>query len=258
MRNKRKKLLVVITLLLLVQIIFTSCTIDTKKEKGSEITMTSAVQLTPLSIEEGNEIYPKSYDDSQYSNNDLLLQSAYLSILNEYLEQEVALSKYQEERDNSDFSFPYTNFTIYSKIGLLGRANISLRNTPFVNRLSSLQKKLILSSINSKSEIEITEELLTLIKETWRDIISVKLESENSEDYEIVYDLDAIKTRNAMSNALTFELCYETEYDNNGDIQNEEYEQQKYEFLFELKTRMENEISEKLGCPVTVFVKNRG
>ena len=84
MRNERKKLLVVITLLLLVQIIFTSCTIDTKKEKGSEITMTSAVQLTPLSIEEGNEIYPKSYDDSQYSNNDLLLQSAYLSILNEY------------------------------------------------------------------------------------------------------------------------------------------------------------------------------
>ena len=61
-----------------------------------------------------------------------------------------------------------------------------------------------------------------------------------------------------MSNALTFELCYETEYDNNGNIQNENYEAQKYEYSFNLKTRMEKEISEKLDCPVTVFIKNRG
>lgn len=256
MRMKNKRIRFTIILLLLVLALFTSCTINNKKE--SEKTMNNFIQLTPLSVEEGYEIYPKSFDDSQYSNTDLLLQSAYLSVLNEYLEQEVALSKYQEDLDSSDFSFPYTNKTIYSKTGLFGRGNISLRNTPFVNRLKDSQKRLLLSSINNDNEIEITDELLSLIKDTWREVITVKLESDNAGDYDIVYDLDAIKTRNSMSNALTFELCYETEYDNNGNIQNENYEQQKYEYSLNLKIRMEKEISEKLDCPVTVFIKNRG
>ena len=253
---KNKKIRFTIILLLLVSVLFTSCSINNKKE--GEKAMNNFVQLTPLSIEEGYEIYPKSFDDSQYNNTDLLLQSAYLSVLNEYLEQEVALSKYQEDLNNSDFSFPYTNKTIYSKIGLFGRENISLRNTPFVNRLNDSQKKLLLSSINNDNEIEITDELLSLIEDTWREVITVKLESDDAGDYEIVYDLDAVETRNAMSNALTFELCYETEYDNNGNIQNEDYEQQKYEYSLALKMRMEKEISEKLNCPVTVFIKNQG
>ncbi len=256
MRVKNKNIWSTIVLLLLVLVLFTSCTINNKQE--SEKTMNNIIQLTPLSVEEGYEIYPKSYDDLKYSNNDLLLQSAYLSVLNEYLEQEVALSKYQEDIDNSDLTFPYSNKTIYSKIGLFGRGNISLRNTPFVNRLKNSQKNLILSSINNNNEIEVTDELLSLVKDTWREVISVKLESDDVGDYEIVYDLDAIKTRTAMSNALTFELCYETEYDNNGNIQNENYEDQKYEYSLNLKTRMEKEISEKLDCPVTVFIKNRG
>lgn len=256
MRVKNKNIWSTIVLLLLVLVLFTSCTINNKQE--SEKTMNNIIQLTPLSVEEGYEIYPKSYDDLKYSNNDLLLQSAYLSVLNEYLEQEVALSKYQEDIDNSDLTFPYSNKTIYSKIGLFGRGNISLRNTPFVNRLKDSQKNLILSSINNNNEIEVTDELLSLVKDTWREVISVKLESDDVGDYEIVYDLDAIKTRTAMSNALTFELCYETEYDNNGNIQNENYEDQKYEYSLNLKTRMEKEISEKLDCPVTVFIKNRG
>ncbi len=256
MRVKNKNIWSTIVLLLLVLVLFTSCTINNKQE--SEKTMNNIIQLTPLSVEEGYEIYPKSFDDTQYSNTDLLLQSAYLSILNEYLEQEVALSKYQEDIDNSDLTFPYANKTIYSKIGLFGRGNISLRNTPFVNRLKDSQKKIILSSINNNNEIEVTDELLSLVKDTWREVISVKLESDDVGDYEIVYDLDAIKTRNAMSNALTFELCYETEYDSDGNIQNENYEERKYEYCLNLKMCMEKEISEKLDCPVTVFIKNRG
>lgn len=249
---KNKNILPVITTVLIILGLFTSCTINTKK---TETLANDCVQLTPLSVDEGKEIYPKSYDDSEYSNTDLLLQSAYLSILNEYLEQEVSLSKYQEEIDNSEFSFPYTNKTIYSKIGLFTRNNISLRNTPFVNRLNNAQKKLILSSINSKNEIEITDALLSMVESSWREVVTVKLENDSENAYEIIYDLDSIGTRNAMSNALTFELCYEIEYDDNGNIQDDAYEQQKYEFILNLKTRMEKEISEKLGCPVTVFVK---
>lgn len=245
-----------VVLLLLVLALLASCNLNNKQK--SEKTTNNIIQLMPLSVEEGYEIYPKSFDDTQYSNTDLLLQSAYLSILNEYLEQEVALSKYQEDMDNSDLTFPYSNKTIYSKNGLFGRGNISLRNTPFVNRLKDSQKKLILSSIDNNNKIEVTDELLSLVKDTWKDVISIKLESDDIGDYEIVYDSDAVKTKNAMTNALTFELCYETEYDNNGNIQNESYENQKYEYCLNLKTRMEKEISEKLNCPVTVFIKNQG
>lgn len=256
MRRKNKNIWFIIVLLLLVLALFTSCTNNNKKE--SEKTMNSFIQLTPLSVEEENEIYPKSFDDSQYNNTDLLLQSAYLSIFNEYLEREAQLSKYQEKLDNSEFNFPYTDKTIYSKVGIFDRTNISLRNTPFVNRLSIAEKNLILSSINSDNEIEITDKLLSLVKKTWKDVITVKLEDKNEEAYEIVYDMDAIKTRSAMSDALTFEICYETEYDDNGNIPNDDYEVQKQNYVFELKKQMEAEIGEKLDCHVTVFIKERG
>lgn len=254
--RKKYNLCFIIILTMLVQSMFTSCTIN--QNRGSEDTMNNLIHLTPLTIEEGQDIYPKSYDDLQYSDNDLLLQCAYLSILNEYLEREVKLSKYQEKIDSSEFYFPYTNKTIYSKVGIFDRMNISLRNTPFVNRLSIAEKNLILSSINSDNEIEITDELLSLVKKTWKDVITVKLENENEEAYEIVYDMDAIKIRNAMSDALTFEICYETEYDDNGNIPNDDYEIQKQNYVFELKKQMEVEIGEKLDCHVTVFIKRRG
>lgn len=239
---------------IIISFIFCSCVAASKEGRNSS--MKNPIKFQPLTIEEGEQIYPKSFETEKYDEDYLLLQAAYLAAFNTFLQEKVDIDKYQKELDDSEVEFIYTDKTIYYKIGSFGRKNISLRNTPFIERLSEEQKK-VLSDAIGKGTIDVTEAILNMVELTWKELIAVKLEEGVDEPYTIVYDMDAFE-HEAMSDALAFEICYETQYDENENIFDEELEKNKYDQILSLKKKMEEEIAEKLDCNVMVFIKNRG
>lgn len=215
------------------------------------------LQLTPLNLEQSQEIYPRDCFEREYTTEKLLLQSAYIALLNEYLNDLIHLGEYEQLLLESEYEFPYVNHTVYSKLGLCGRKNISIRNIPVVEKLSEEQQKMILDAI-CDSSIEATSELIQLVKNTYQTVCFVQLDPETEDVYEIVYDLEGLNKKEGMNNALCFEICYETQYDEDGNIPDDEIETQKFYLLVNLAMKMETEIYKKTGSNVSVFVKNRG
>lgn len=242
----------------------TGCKTDDRKEKSEVITL---IQLNPLSKEEAANLYPVGYDineakakklisESIFEDDYLRIQAAYLAAFNYYLNTVVSIERYQEDIDNSNYNYPSLDDSIYSKVGSFGRNNINLRNNIFVERLSKEELDTIALLINEENQLSLTKELLSIIENTWEEVIFVRLEANDDSVYEINYDMEGINTTVAYNNALTFEVSYGIEYDDSGNIPNDSYEKNKFDFVMSVKDRMESDISTKLECNVTVFVKN--
>lgn len=238
---------------------------DNRKEKSEVITI---IQLNPLSKEEAVNLYPVKYDlneakmkkiisESIFEERYLRIQAAYLAAFNYYLNKVVSIEQYQDDIDNSNYNFLPLVDSVYSKIGSFGRNNINLRNNVFIERLSQKELDTISSLINEENQLSLTSELISIVEQTWRDVIFVRLESNDDSVYEINYDMDGINTIVAYNDALTFEISYGIEYDDFGNIPDDSYKKNKYDFINSVKDRMESDISEKLECNVTVFIKNK-
>lgn len=265
--KKLNKFFCIFNVLVIISIILNGCSNNMDEFSEERKDLTNMVKLTTLSTEEFKNLYPTGYNwnlakekglienENSYGKY-LIVQSAYLAIFNYFLCKNVDLDKYQLILDSSDLNFYSNNKTIYAKIGSYGRNNISIRNNVFVERLSKDDINLFLNSIDDNNVLNITEELLEIVKETWKQVIVVYLDNIETPPHEINYDMDAIKYKTAMNNALTFEIKYDVEYDSQGNILDDKYEREKYEYVFGLKEKMEDEISEKLKCNVTVFIKN--
>lgn len=233
--------------------------------EGDKEDMICEVRLIPLTSEEASTLYPTGYDEEMAKEKGIIekeinedgylrLQAAYLAILNEYLSNAVNLNSYQSTLDKSELNYPVMQSDIYAQTGSFGRANIYLRNNVFVERLDKADIDQIFEAINN-GKLMITDDLVDIVECTWREIVTVKFEDSYTDAYKINYEMESSNGKEAMTDALTFEIMYDIEYNEDGNIPDDSYEKAKYDEVLSLAEKMEKEISEKLESNVTVFVK---
>lgn len=244
-------------------IVLNSCN---NKYERNKLDMKATSKIFFVQPEIAKKLYPNGYNlkiakEKEISNNSiyeskyLLLQSGYRAIFNEFLCKNTKIDEYQKKLDTSEFNFPQSLKSEYSKIGAFGRKNIYLRNSLYVERLSDKDIELIFQAIDD-DVIEISEELLLLVDRTWKEIITVYLDSHADEEpYEIIYDEGGINKTVAFNDSLVFELNYDVDFDPAGNIIDKENEKFKYQYATNLANQMEEEIANKLNCHVAVIIK---
>ena len=122
-----------------------------------------------------------------------------------------------------------------------------------IERLSKEDIELIKNEM--KQNIMSEEELFDFIRRTQSEVLS-QYEIKTGKPNELVkvgYSLDGRKI--AWSNAIVFEIAHQSEFNDKGGYVDSKNEVSKYEFLENLILQMEQEFSEKLDLPVSVFLK---
>ena len=245
---------------LVICLLLSICMVGCKTEEDN--TKMKSIKYCPLSISEAKQMEPNAYDldmakkkglakNDIYDKNYLEVQAAYLSLLNHYLCEKVKLDRYQEVLDKSVYKFVENEETVYSKAGAFGRKNIFIRNNVYVERLSKEDLDILQEGMNN-GEVNVTDELLAMIERTMENIISVRYE-DSDKVFEAIYDMGVFQTNMAPSNALVFTISYDFEYDENGNIIDNEKEDKKAELVEELHKKMSDKMSKELGIPVSVF-----
>ena len=228
-----------------------SCTYKEQNINNSEVNnMSEYISINSISVSESKNMGPFFNEKKLHTKDSLLLQSAYLTLLNYYFVKQINLNLYQEQIDNNILNFPYDGNGFYYKYGRFGRKNICIRNNIFIDKLTEEQKSILKDAVKGEMVL-VSDETLKLIDDTWKDVITIV--TEKSEPHEIMYEYYGLNKQKAMTNALTFVIYYSHEYDAYGD-EDDINESNKYQFLNELASTMEQEISKKLGCDVSVFI----
>ena len=262
----KRVVLKLITFLVLIEcfiVFLTSCNNDLKKDVSDVNSISNIFEIEPSLAA---KLYPIGYDfemacqkgltdSSIYEKKYLLLQSCYRTVFNYYLDEKVGISKYQDSIDKSEYTFPVCKHSEFAKFSSFGRKNIFIRNTLFVERLSTDEIDSFFAAIED-DKLLISDKLIHIVESTWLDIIFVRLEDTyDNKSYEIIYDENGINKIKAYNDALVFEIAYDTEFDSDGRIISKENEKNKYDYILSFANKMESEISELLGCHVSVIIK---
>lgn len=253
----KKYIFTIITLLLLISFT-TGCSNTTIAEDNEHM-------KTVLSYDEFQLLYPASYDLELAKEKSLVkkeineeqyrkCQASYMQVFNAFLNEAAHIDQYQKELDESALNFPAKNVNVYCSYGSFGRQNISLRNTFFVERLSTDEISRFVDAMDADGNVAVSDELLKIVEATWKDVIVVNFEEASEQPYRIVYDPTALGKIDAMNDAVVLQINFSTEYDANGNIPDDDYETEKYNTIKDLATRMETEIASELGHNVDVLI----
>lgn len=227
------------------------------------------VQIFPYSKDQLDIISPKAYNvelakkkkiisHSISENKYLKLQAAYMALLNYYLESYCDLNNYQKMMDDHVLSFVLNKDqenSVYKYFGGFGRKNIYIRSNVYIEYLSEEDLALLQSNISFGGKLRITDELIEMLKRTYADVIAVRYDNSGVK-FDAVYEDRISSPLIAPNTALVFELCYGKEYDAAGNLKSAEDEKQKRIISGYIKDIMEDEIKNKLGLDVKVFIRH--
>ncbi len=261
-KNSIKSISLILAIIVVAEVIFTSCiNIEIKTPATQDGNMNSnSVQLNPLTSSEVSSNYLiQPYDfESDWSRNDLLVQSAYMAIFDRFLQKEVDLNKYQDKLNNSEYNYPVESFDLsfdeepyYIKLNASERRNVFIANAAYTYRLSNSQRKLILSHIDDDMNLSITKELMSLVEATWKDVLFVPLEKHDSV-HEII--IDPYGNWKAYNDAIRIDIRFDFDYDEFDNV-NDDYERYKSQFAEDVARSMQNELSKKLNHNVSVAIR---
>ena len=235
--------------------------VPTREEANEMIVPYSTVDGPPLMIQ------PLNYDldlaiekgiatSEGFSNMYLNMRALYRKVLEQYLSERLSLETFDEMLKNSDLGFisiATERMNFYQRHSTFGLQYIYLRSNLPIERLSIEDLDILMNSIEAGSS-EVTEELLSLVSRTYRDIIIVHPHLELNIPIGFSNDGENI----APNNALVFEIGHTFEIDENGRFLDEGNERAKRESLtYEFIPLMEERLSEELGIPVVVFHERR-
>jgi len=195
-------------------------------------------------------------DGNEFSNEYLYIQAFYRKTFEHYIVNEIDLEKYNNILKESNLRFipcDEVKQNVYQRLSKLGFEFIYLRNNIHIERLSKEDIELIKNEM--KQNIMSEEELFDFIRRTQSEVLSqydIKTGKPN-ELVKVGYSLDGRKI--AWSNAIIFEIAHQSEFNDKGGYVDSKNEVAKYEFLENLILQMEQEFSEKLDLPVSVFLK---
>jgi hypothetical protein len=212
----------------------------------------------PYSYNLGEANKKKLTIKNNYFNEEYyILHAAYRTVFQNILLKNLPLKKYDDEIKNNELNFlkkAENHKNIYQKYDVMQLNYIYLRNNIHIERLSRSNIDLIKECIDKK-EINITKELVDMVKETYKEVIKIKNVNDINNDLNIIYEVLLFGNKVAPSDALIFEIATEPQLDKNG-IVSQNKENLKQDYIYDLKQRMEIEIKKVLNdINIIVFVE---
>lgn len=182
-------------------------------------------------------LYPNNYDyekltgyklfDKEFTNNYQYCFSFYKYFLDKFINEKLNL----EELDNKVKEYnpnDYEVYTLFKELNTIDTDYVYIRNNICLDRLNLEQYNKLAKSINDKKE----EEIYSLVKETYKELVTFDTSLDSSEKVNYERKVDAI------NNALVI-MVHVTE-------ENEE--------LLKFLTSKEKEYSKKLDLPVSIVM----
>lgn len=222
------------------------------------------VDITPITAAQAEQMSPQAHQKilakekgliqaSFYEEDYLRLQASYLAAMNYYLCSAGGLDEYQKLLDANEFTFPHTETNVYQEVGSFGRNNIYIRSNVYVEYLPEDDIQLLREARHGDA-LAMTDKLLDMVKRTLVNVVSVRYDDSGS-TFDAVYDIGAFSTNTAPNQNLVLEIFCEPEFDSDGNLVNEAAEEGKADTVQTLKQVMEQDLSERLGIGVTVFIR---
>ena len=181
------------------------------------------------------------------------MKSVYQTGLSQYLVDELDLEKYDQELLQSDLHFipyPKEKQREAQKRDQLGLTFIYFRNEIHLEHLSEEEMESFKMEFQN-SDGELSDELMNIIIDTYKEVIPLrKIESEEDKKVETTFDNNM---KWVDMNSLILRISTNEEYDENGNLVDEDHEGVKQNALKEFSERMEKELEGRLGdTPVRV------
>lgn len=261
------KKLVIIFGVLIIWLAFSACNnINIKNTNNSTFINTEEymVQKDNLkTVEEINNIfgaYPIDIDEAEkkglaengkINEHYYSVKIGYMDLLNQYLNSKIDLDKYQAKFD-SDINIYNCNRNDATKIfGSFGRNNIIIRNNLYVERLSIEQIKIIDEYVSN--ETRASTEALSVVEETYKDVIALYYPKETYVSHIITYDVDGFTGVSGSNDSILIEIRYDAEYDKKGN-QSDKVESAKYAFAFDIGEEIKNAIKESIEQDAVIVI----
>ncbi|MDR1299901.1 MAG: hypothetical protein LBJ84_06620 [Oscillospiraceae bacterium] len=214
--------------------------------------------ITVPTAEESLAFAPQSFDYPLAMQNGLIsggalgeeylsLQAEYKAAFYAYLDKAADISQYDGALSGSSYNFSAVSpdeQSVYQKYGSYGNKYVFLRNNFHIERLGA----------DDLDALKTGGDLSGVIERTYKDVITVRYE-DSADDFMAIYEFGAMSgASEAPNNALVIGIAYSWEFDDSGKLVSLDDEKAKEAEVYELKLKMENDISTFLGIPATVFV----
>ncbi|MCM0665514.1 hypothetical protein [Flavobacterium tyrosinilyticum] len=187
-------------------------------------------------------------------DEDISVQSLYRKALDQYFLEKLDLKKYDSLLATSKLRFIIRTTerqNVYQQTSTLSLNYIYFRNNIYIERLDRKTLDFLQSRIDNY-KLNVDDELIKVVRETYSKI--VKMFPEEKSSIKVLYSKNDKKI--AFNNAVVFEIAHQSEFDEEGNYVSRENEARKKTYLKEeLIPHLEMEFSEKLSCPVTIFIE---
>jgi predicted small lipoprotein YifL len=225
-------------IMLLIVFIFTAC--------GKKIPAESIDPSTPAEEQQATE------------NKNVNAESIYMDALGNYLKEQLDLASYDKQiAEFGCIPVDIEEQSEHQKEKNMGLKYIYLRNEPHLDRLSDEDMALLTEAANGSS---INRQLITeMVVRTFEQVLSPReITSEEDRKVQTIYDdylFDYNSPRMVDMNSVVLHIATQSDYDEQGNIIDEEKEDEKENALHALSERMEDEMDGLLGDnPVRVFI----
>jgi hypothetical protein len=211
-----------------------------------------------LSIPDSNDIEQTEYDvdlaiqknicgKDGIDTNFLYVQALYRKALESYLFSALTISDFEKQINESELAFaPKTTSLSEPQEGSTWQFDFFyLLNTIHVEYLNASDIGILQSHIDD-NKVDADDELLTLVKRTYPEVLRLNVKNFNTH-------LRLPNNTASVSNALLFGVSFAIQYDEEGNVADRENEQAKGDFIDSLIPEMERAFTEQLNHPVGVF-----
>ena len=196
-----------------------------------------------------------SDDGKTFNDKYFYIQAAYKFVLSKYLRDNMGLGEYDEQISKCELKFIEAKDdkkTIFQKNNPSGMKFIFIRSNIYVENLSKEDIKTIEDALLNSDDI--TKDILGIVKDTYKDVLSCVREDEGNKEHEIIYEDGALYHGKALNTALVIGIADAYEWDDKGSLVNTQNERLKEEYIKKLAEEITKEYIDKLQMPVKIFI----
>lgn len=196
-----------------------------------------------------------SEDGKTFNDKYFYIQAAYKLALSKYLKENMGLSEYDDQISKCELKFieaKNDKKSIYQINNPSGMKFFFIRSNIYVENLSKKDIKAIEDALLNSNDI--TKDILGIVKNTYKNVLSCVSEDEGNKEHEIIYEAGALYNREALNTALVIGIADAYEWDDKGSLVNTQNERLKEEYIKKLAEEITKEFSDKLQMPVKIFI----
>ncbi len=196
-----------------------------------------------------------SDDGKTFNDKYFYIQAAYKLALSKYLKENIGLVEYDEQISKSELKFIEAKDdkkSIFQKNNPSGMKFFFIRSNIYAENLSKEDIKTIEDALLNSDDI--TKDILCIVKDTYKDVLSCVREDEGNKEHKIIYEAGALYYGEALNTALVIGVADSYEFNDEGNFVSIENEKLKEEYIKKLSEQIMTEFSDKLQMPVQIFI----